>query len=443
MGARISTTLFIPTSGSTTRVEPVGYTPATGFQDVVIRNAYTKTAVGLGNAATFGWSSTTDPSAAADTQFKRDGAGIVGVYGAGSTYGRLRIADGASATPALAYGSDATTGFYKPQAGHTDYVSGDAAGAHLRVHPTLTNPTAAATAQVYNRDNGSGTPLGGVVIYSLPPAYISGAFFKASYGYLVSDGNMDALVLGTTAASKVLYFGTEATLQTKLSTNILSLQSGISINWSSTTSPDGSADLGLARQGSNALKITDGASSVSNVFAGAYNSTVTNQSTVASTVTWSDGGTYNALSVALTDTSSAAGSRLIKATVGGVSVFEVTKTGGVYYRAPQTTKTADYTVLSTDSGTAFDDTGAGAVAVRFTLPSAATAGLVLTFIHSNTTGGSSMILDAAGTDFITINGSSSTAGGTATASGSAGHIVTLISAAGRWWGQTASTWTLA
>lgn len=45
MGAKFSSSLWIPTSGSTTQVEEIGYTPASGFQDTIARTYTASTSV--------------------------------------------------------------------------------------------------------------------------------------------------------------------------------------------------------------------------------------------------------------------------------------------------------------------------------------------------------------------------------------------------------------
>lgn len=45
MGAKFSSSLFVPTAGSSTQLQPVGYAGLSGFQDLLLRNLVISTSI--------------------------------------------------------------------------------------------------------------------------------------------------------------------------------------------------------------------------------------------------------------------------------------------------------------------------------------------------------------------------------------------------------------
>lgn len=96
------------------------------------------------------------------------------------------------------------------------------------------------------------------------------------------------------------------------------------------------------------------------------------------TDTWNNGGTtYTGIKLDVTDSASASASKLLDLLIGGTTKFKVDKAGyataaGYIMSAPSASKTANYTVLTTDRGkTIYCDASGGAFTI--TLPAAATA----------------------------------------------------------------------
>lgn len=165
-----------------------------------------------------------------------NGAGADPSYAAVATAFPLRGPDGSYSAPSYSFTNETGLGLYRQGNGTTDFASGHTAGGHFRIHPTLSSPTAASTIQVYNRDNGSGTPLGGLVLYTLPPNYSSSGIFQANTGLVIADGNLSAgLVLGTSGGSSCpVYLANDATAYEKrLGTNIF-MGSTVVLGWSAT-----------------------------------------------------------------------------------------------------------------------------------------------------------------------------------------------------------------
>lgn len=450
MSVRSITNLLRPTAGSSTRVEPVGYAAAAGYQDQIVRNAFASTRVGLASGASLGWSSSTDATAAADVGLVRHSAAVVKVTDGSSGNGTIRVGDGTRAAPAFSFTDDTATGICRVGTGSGEWVGGGN-GPYFAVHPMATAPTALATLAVYSKDNGSGTPIGGTILHAAPSSYSSGAFYRASHGYVISDGNMEGLVVATAGhIDRYLYFGADNVVLEKIhssgthtlgaevalgwsSTSIgsgmfgsitadvglrrdasgvlalsngssgygrlalaasvhdlagagspegaitaavgsvyrdtsagalylktsgagntgwtavatgsspwsredgliysttngdsLGIGSAASILFSSTAAGNGSADAGIARVSAGVLKLTDGASNLSNLQLGSITQTTTNQSSITTTTTLSDGGTHNLWGLDLTDTSSNAATRLLRFRVGGSEKLGVSKAG--------------------------------------------------------------------------------------------------------------------
>lgn len=414
--------------------------------------------------------------------------------------GTLLVGDGTSSAPSYSFDSETTTGLYRWGTGSTLHVYNRAAGGGFYVSNTDTNPTGATSLGVFNRFS-AGNPTGGIYLYSFPNSYADSGMYLKNRGYLVADGNLSGgLVVGTsggTPGTQDVCFATAGTIYARvtnpgsttsyvhgsdvvigwsstapgsglttasndtqlkrdsagvvgvyasggtygtLASDTLALSSSGTLKISSTASPSGSPDIGLARASAGVLKITDGGSNYGNLAAGSLTQTTTNQGSITTAATLSDGGTHTVWSLALTDTSSAAASRLIKATVGGTSVFEVMKTGAMLARRDVVTKTGDYAVQATDSNRVFNDAGAGSITINFTLPAASTDGLVYTFVQVNSAGGASLKLTRAGSDAIIDSGS---VGSTLTST-TAGYCVTIASLAGSWYVLSKTgTWTLA
>lgn len=92
MGAKFSSSLFVPTSGSTVQVETVGFAPTAGFQDLQVRNFTTS------GTATFG------STATALTVF--------------------RAANGSSTIPSYSFTSETTLGIYRSGAAAGVWIGG-------------------------------------------------------------------------------------------------------------------------------------------------------------------------------------------------------------------------------------------------------------------------------------------------------------------------------
>ena len=93
MGARFSSTVIIPSPSSSTQVQPIGYTPATGFQDLVVRSL----GVGVAAPASLGivylasGGTISSPSASVGNAIN-----IVAGSGTGSSGGDLLVSGGSS-----------------------------------------------------------------------------------------------------------------------------------------------------------------------------------------------------------------------------------------------------------------------------------------------------------------------------------------------------------
>lgn len=171
-----------------------------------------------------------DPSYAVVTNYWSRSGTVISPATAGDT---LNIGSGTITAPSYSFSDETGLGQYRQGAGTIDVASGNTAGAHFRIHPTLTSPTAASTIQVYSKDNGSGTPMGGVVVYSLPSGYTSSAFFRASSGVIVADANLSTgLVVGTSGGAGVpLYFGTDSVAYEKRSGTSITMSSDTAMGW--------------------------------------------------------------------------------------------------------------------------------------------------------------------------------------------------------------------
>lgn len=233
-----------------------------GALEAIFRQKFGGQVAGAGatNGQALAWNSSTlkwEPTTISVSQHWSRSGTVLSPTTSGDT---AQVGDGTRSAPAYSFTNETGLGQYRQGNGTVDFASGHTAGAHYRIHPTLSSPTAASTIQVYNRDNGSGTPLGGLVLYTLPPGYTSSGIFQANSGLLVADGNMSAgLTVGTSGgASCPLYFATDAVVYEKrLGVNIFH-GSDVVMGWSSTASGTGlfgsiSNDVQLKRDGTGVL----------------------------------------------------------------------------------------------------------------------------------------------------------------------------------------------
>lgn len=111
------------------------------------------------------------------------------------------------------------------------------------------------------------------------------------------------------------------------------------------------------------------------------------------TDTWNAGGTtFTSIKMNVTDTASAAASLLMDLQVGSASKFSVAKDGGVYaaIMTPQSSKSADYTLVLSDNGRHIYHPAADTTPRTFTIPANASVafaiGSAVMFINGNGAG---------------------------------------------------------
>lgn len=130
----------------------------------------------------------------------------------------------------------------------------------------------------------------------------------------------------------------------------------------------------------------------------------------------------------------------LSATKGASIGGGITATGGMLYQATTVSKTTNYIVTVADSGTVFDNTGAGATVVTFTLPTAA-VGLIYTFCDILTVALSGIVVAPQSGD--TIAYTTKTAGQSVSSPLAARGAIVITCTAVNTWAVTSiiGTWT--